>query len=124
VVGQQARFDCSGDPGIGVVSRWIVRQRADRDIDEQLVYLARRSHSLAARFLESLEQTFVILTESPDRGFCWDDDSRSERSIRVCSVRGFPNVLVFYRPIENGVEIIRVLHGARDISTILDSDSE
>jgi plasmid stabilization system protein ParE len=26
--------------------------------------------------------------------------------------------MVFYRPIENGVEIIRVLHGARDIERI------
>jgi len=32
-------------------------------------------------------------------------------------VRSFPvgNYLLFYRPTQNGVELIRVLHGARDL---------
>jgi toxin ParE1/3/4 len=36
-------------------------------------------------------------------------------SVRVWHVRGFRNYLIFYRPIDNGVEVVRVLHGARDI---------
>jgi toxin ParE1/3/4 len=27
------------------------------------------------------------------------------------------NYLIFYRPISDGIEIVRVLHGARDIPT-------
>ena len=32
--------------------------------------------------------------------------------------RSFPlgNHLIFYRPIDDGIELVRVLHGARDIS--------
>ncbi|MBV8128032.1 MAG: type II toxin-antitoxin system RelE/ParE family toxin [Planctomycetaceae bacterium] len=30
--------------------------------------------------------------------------------------------MLFYRPIEGGIEIIRVLHGARDIDAVLDPE--
>lgn len=88
---------------------------ADRNIDEQLVYLARQSHELAARFLEAIEQTLQRLAELPDRGFSWESSG-----IRVWAVRGFGNHLIFYRPIEDGIEIIRVLHGARNVAPLLD----
>ena len=31
-------------------------------------------------------------------------------------------MLAFYRPIDQGVEIIRVLHGARDIATLMENE--
>jgi toxin ParE1/3/4 len=32
----------------------------------------------------------------------------------------FRNYLVFYRPIEDGVEVLTVLHGARDLQAVLE----
>ena len=104
------------------MSRLVIRRRADRDIDEQLIFLANQSHSLAAKFLDSIERTLHLITESPDRGFLWDDETHHEREIRVRAVVGFSNVLVFYRTAELAVEIIRVLHGARDIVTLLGNE--
>lgn len=100
------------------MSRLVIRERADRDIDEQLVYLARQSHATAERFLEAIDRTLKILAESPDRGFLWDADG-----IRVWSIRGFTNWLIFYRLIDDGIEIIRILHGARDLATLQDEES-
>ncbi|MBI4604738.1 MAG: type II toxin-antitoxin system RelE/ParE family toxin [Planctomycetes bacterium] len=34
-------------------------------------------------------------------------------------MRGFEQHLVFYRPVEDGIEVVRVLHGARDLRAIL-----
>jgi len=34
-------------------------------------------------------------------------------------VDGFDSYLIFYRPIAEGVEIYRVLHGARDLRRLL-----
>ncbi len=104
------------------MSRLEIRRQAERDVDEQLVYLAKQSHHAATRFLEAVEATFQLLVESPDRGFLWDSDKNLDRRIHVWPVRGFPKMLVFYRPIEQGIEIIRVLHGARDISTLLEKE--
>ena len=35
------------------------------------------------------------------------------------TIRGFPNHQIYYRPIDDGIEVIRVLHAARDITKIL-----
>jgi toxin ParE1/3/4 len=42
--------------------------------------------------------------------------------IRLWRIRGFERYLIFYRPIPDGIEVIRVLHGARDIDTIFERE--
>ena len=42
--------------------------------------------------------------------------------LRIWRIDGFPNHLIFYRPIEGGIEIVRVLHGVRDIGAVLESE--
>lgn len=34
------------------------------------------------------------------------------------------NYLIFYRPLPDGIEILRVLHGARDIAAILFDEAD
>jgi hypothetical protein len=36
-------------------------------------------------------------------------------------VKGFENWLIFYIPKRNGVEIVHVIHAARDIQSLLDT---
>ena len=40
-------------------------------------------------------------------------------SLRVFQVSGFERMLVFYRPLPEGVEILRVVHGSRNLRTLL-----
>jgi hypothetical protein len=37
-------------------------------------------------------------------------------------VKGFENYLIFYRPLETHIELIRVPHTAQDRDSILDAD--
>ncbi|BCW99088.1 MAG: hypothetical protein KatS3mg024_1915 [Armatimonadota bacterium] len=37
-------------------------------------------------------------------------------------MKGFESPLVFYREIPEGIEVIRVLHGARELQVLLDDD--
>lgn len=37
-------------------------------------------------------------------------------------IKGFEDYLIFYRPLADGVEIVRVLHGKRNIPTILEDE--
>ncbi len=37
-------------------------------------------------------------------------------------MKGFESLLVFYREIPEGIEVIRVLHGARELQALLDND--
>ena len=40
--------------------------------------------------------------------------------LRVWRVEGSENHLVFYRTNDGGIDIVRVLHGARDIDRVLE----
>jgi toxin ParE1/3/4 len=43
------------------------------------------------------------------------------RRVRRWPVKGFENWLIFYIPKRNGVEIVHIIHGARDIQGLLDA---
>ena len=55
-----------------------------------------------------VEQRFQFLATQPHAGQARSDLAPELRFLPV------GNYLIFYRPIENGVEIARVIHGARD----------
>jgi toxin ParE1/3/4 len=49
-----------------------------------------------------------------------------KRDSLALNLRSFPvgNYLIFYRPINQGIEVIRILHGARDILSLFEEDYE
>jgi len=44
--------------------------------------------------------------------------------LRMWRVRRFDKHLIFYRPVANGIEVIRVLHSSRDLAAVLDEGSD
>jgi len=42
--------------------------------------------------------------------------------IRMWRVKGFRQYLIFYRPIQDGIEIVRVIHSSRDIAALFGED--
>ena len=46
-----------------------------------------------------------------------------QAAIRFLEKKGFPKHLIFYRPIDHGIEVVRVLHGARDIEAVFEDDA-
>lgn len=75
------------------------------------------------RFLDAAGATFRELARKPDLGALGEFRSPYLAGIRRWRVKGFKNYLIFYRQREDGIEVIRVLHGARDIEAIFDADS-
>ena len=39
--------------------------------------------------------------------------------LRLFRVAGFEKILILYRPLENGVEILRVIHGSQNVLRLL-----
>jgi toxin ParE1/3/4 len=44
--------------------------------------------------------------------------------IRRWRIRSFEKYLIFYRPLEDGIEVVRVIHAARDIESIFEDTNE
>jgi hypothetical protein len=58
----------------------------------------------------------------PGIGRRWKSTLAVNQDLRVTTVsRRFQDYLIFSRPIDEGVEIVRVLHGARDVIADIDS---
>ncbi len=94
--------------------------RVVRDLTDHYVFLGQDNPNVAERFLAAADETFEQLARMPEVGSP-RDSGRSELSgLRMFRIRGFERHLVFYRPIEGGVEIVRVLHSVRDLATLFE----
>ncbi len=100
--------------------RLILRPRADLDIDHQFEYLAVEAGLVTAqRFLKVLRRTCESLKETPELGSERTFAARRLAGLRVWPVKGFRRHLIFYIPSAEAIEIVRVLHGARDLLSLL-----
>ncbi len=52
-------------------------------------------------------------------GALYEPHEPVDAEVRFFPIRRHRNHLVFYRPIPDGIEVLRVLHGARDLFGIL-----
>ena len=92
---------------------------ADRDLIKIANYIARDSRHAAERFIERALESIEFITRLPGAGSRYDAAPAQLGEVRRWAVKGFPNYLIFYKLEKTRVKIIRVLHGARDIGSIL-----
>lgn len=94
------------------------RPEVRRDLVNSADYISQGNLDAALRFLEAVESTIAFLADNREAGerFRFSDNRVSE--VRSRTVEGFRNYIVFYRPLDDGIEIVRVLHGARDIDSL------
>jgi toxin ParE1/3/4 len=101
-----------------VSGRIEIHEVATRDLAEQADYLWGRSPRSAERFTAAVQQTFQMLLRTPGLGRPRDYGIPELAGMRMKPVVRFKSHLIFYRPTEYGIEIIRVLHAARDIESL------
>lgn len=88
---------------------------AARDLQGIYDSIASENHRAALEVIDKIDRACEMLAEFPLAG-----RNRFELALRL---RCFPSeaYLIFYRPRNDGVEVIRVLHGARDYEKLLRS---
>ncbi len=96
------------------------RPPVEEDLLDAFVFIGLSNPAAANRFLIAAERTIQELALAPGMGKQRDYSASHLLDLRSWRIRGFENWLVFYRPISDGVEIIRVLHGARDLDDLLE----
>jgi toxin ParE1/3/4 len=106
-------------------SRVDKRPQAIRDLADIAVYLAQEGgiDDLAFRFLDAAEASFAKLATMPAMGVAREYLDPELEGVRMWHIAGFDSHLIFYRPFESGVEIIRVIHAKRDIEGLFGGQS-
>ncbi len=92
--------------------RWRISPAAQGDLEDCWLYIARDNPEAGDRLLDTIEKKMAMLAKHPHLG-------------RACVELG-PNLhrfpagpcVIFYRIQAGHIEIVRVLHGARDIEAI------
>jgi plasmid stabilization system protein ParE len=97
------------------VSGYLLTPAADADLDETWVYVAQQS---GAERADHLDDAMHRLARAPGIGHLRRDFA--DESLRFVPVHKLP---IIFRPEAKPLQIIRVLHGARDVRAILGSDS-
>ena len=89
------------------------RPQAEADLDDIWWHIAQDNPDAADRLLDSIEERCATLAQFPYIGASRDDLLPDLRSIPI------NNYLVFYLPISDGIEVVRVLPGMRNIDVLL-----
>lgn len=99
------------------------RAAARRDLVDHFGYLAENAGlGTAERLLACTEASFDDLASQPTIGAPLAMKSPELAGLRRWSVRDFDRYLIFDLPRQDGVAIVRVLHGARDWWALLGID--
>jgi toxin ParE1/3/4 len=86
----------------------------DADLDAIADYIAARNLSAAVCFVDAVEDTARRLLEFPKLGTLCDFSNPTTAGLRVITVRRFTNYLIYFRPLDDRIQLVRLIHGMRD----------
>jgi toxin ParE1/3/4 len=101
--------------------RLVPSAEADNDVFDIACYLADQREGLGFRFYECVDATYQQITDNPQWKGVGPFQHPEAQNIRICPVQQFKNYLIFYRIESDRIEILRVLHGARDYMSLFDA---
>jgi toxin ParE1/3/4 len=97
-------------------------EQAKEDLIEIYAFLLERNERAARMFLSEAIKAFDLILNIPGVGKRWESPIAELVELRVTTVsRRFRDYLIFYRPVLDGVQIVTVLHGARDLPPLIES---
>lgn len=99
------------------MSRYQFTPQALDDLFEIWSYIAQDNPTAADRVEEAIYQVCELLAKSPLAGTIRKD--LTSLPVRFWVVPPFPNYFLVYDPEAKPLQIIRILHGARNIPSIL-----
>lgn len=83
--------------------------RASRDIVRVVEYIAADNVAAALKWREELIDRLILLAKNPYMG-----ERRPDLAVDLRAL-SFGSYVIYFRPKQNFTEIVRIIHGARDI---------
>lgn len=98
----------------------VIRPQAVRDLTMQARYIARTRPKVAVRLFTAAARTMSRLAGAPLMAAAWESENPGLRRLRFSPIRGFRNHLIFYLPLKDGIDVVRVIRGTRDLQSLLE----
>lgn len=100
--------------------RLVQRPKARRDILSIVAHIAAQNPTAARAFYDAYDQALLTLRDHPEASSRYVPDHAALGNVRMLPIPGFAKYLIFSRYDGDTIEVIRVLHGARDILAVLE----
>lgn len=91
------------------MGRLIRSADADADVYEIALFIARDSQAAADRLIDKFDKALNLISDFPRMGAIRDELQTGLRSYPI------GDYLLIYRPIKDGIELVRVMHGMRSL---------
>ncbi len=102
-----------------------IRPQADRDTDAIADYLAVEANlDIALKFLAAVEFAYERVESHPQAGSPFIAFDTRLLGLRYWPVPGFERFLVFYVSTPARIDVVRVMHGARNLDLLFDAETE
>jgi len=92
-----------------VANKFRKREQVDRDLDAIWNFIAADNVGAADKLIGRVGEIFEMLTQNPLAG---RERTDLRRGMHSFSVRSY---VIFYLPLPDGIEVVRVMHGQQDI---------
>jgi len=86
---------------------------ADDDLVDIAAYIARDKPAAARRWVKAIREKCELLAAHPMMG-----EERPGFGVPGCRCFSVGHYVVFFRAIEGGIEVARIVHGSRDLSDL------
>jgi len=98
------------------------RDRALLDLEDLAFYISENNPAAARAFLMAAEETLVLLSHQPQMGAGRSYNNARLEGMRMFPVSGYGKYLLFYVPLpkDEGIDLVRVLHGSRDMNAVFE----
>jgi toxin ParE1/3/4 len=93
--------------------RVVYSPAAGDDLVDIAGFIAHDKPSAARKWVSTLRDRCELLAMNPDLG-----EQRPGFGVVGCRCFGVGNYVIFYRAVDNGIEVARIVHGSRDLENL------
>lgn len=97
----------------------VITPQANLDLEEYFDYIAVNNMDAALLFFDAVRETFSQLAKNSNIGRIYEIQNPRLQGLRKWKVKRFDKSLIFDQHSEEILEVIRLIHGSRDIPSIL-----
>ena len=106
--------------------KFVIQAAAREDILRQYRYflIEKDAEETAERFLDAVQEAIQQIVRNPGIGSPKVLDHQALAGLRSASIRRFPAIRAYYLISGSTVYVLRVLHGKRDVASLLEYEPE
>lgn len=103
------------------MARYTVEPSAEDDLRGIWGFIARHNPRAADNVVDAAYDAFQILADNPRMAPLQDYSDEVFEDVRNWHIPDYSRYVIFYRPTEDGIQVIHVYHDARDIEALFAS---